>query len=292
MTVTWTDLVGNTHCASVPLAVPPPLSPGQHCSPDCDLGLRKAVALSTYVTTLTDYILNEDTDDGEEDDEAESLPSEAASTAGAADQASKGSRVVSKELYQALLSLKAEGVVAVPHEALLPAGTPEDVREHYRHAARFAQLRDYLLAEMAACQDASLQSSNQNVLQTVQQMVDLETAEVRKVLARLHCDALPAALEVPVLDHAVPRGFLCPITLELMADPVMAADGHSYERKAITAWLRAHDTSPTTNLPLPHKLLVDNHALRSAIEDFRLKQVAGEGEGAVGGGVEAVVGGK
>ena len=30
-------------------------------------------------------------------------------------------------------------------------------------------------------------------------------------------------------------------------------------------WLEAHDTSPLTNARLPHKGLVRNHALRSAI---------------------------
>lgn len=36
-----------------------------------------------------------------------------------------------------------------------------------------------------------------------------------------------------------------------MVDPVFAADGHTYEREAIEAWLQAHSTSPMTNLSLP-----------------------------------------
>ena len=31
---------------------------------------------------------------------------------------------------------------------------------------------------------------------------------------------------------------LCPITYEIMEDPVIAYDGHSYERKAIKEWYR------------------------------------------------------
>ena len=31
---------------------------------------------------------------------------------------------------------------------------------------------------------------------------------------------------------------VCPITLELMRDPVMAADGHTYEREALLRWLK------------------------------------------------------
>jgi hypothetical protein len=50
-----------------------------------------------------------------------------------------------------------------------------------------------------------------------------------------------------------------------MRDPVVAADGNTYEREAIEAWLRTHDTSPMTNQQLPHKALVPNLALRSSI---------------------------
>ena len=34
-----------------------------------------------------------------------------------------------------------------------------------------------------------------------------------------------------------PDDFVCPITQELMVDPHVCADGHSYERDAIAAWL-------------------------------------------------------
>ena len=53
-----------------------------------------------------------------------------------------------------------------------------------------------------------------------------------------------------------------------MCDPVMCADGHSYERSAITTWLRSHATSPNTNLPLAHLLLVPNITLRNSIEEW------------------------
>ena len=33
----------------------------------------------------------------------------------------------------------------------------------------------------------------------------------------------------------------CPITRELMVDPVIAADEHTYERAAITTWLRTNN---------------------------------------------------
>lgn len=66
---------------------------------------------------------------------------------------------------------------------------------------------------------------------------------------------------------SVPDAFKCPITSELMADPVTTADGFSYEREAITRWFSSHATSPLTGAPLDHLLLVPNLALRSAIQE-------------------------
>jgi serine/threonine protein kinase len=76
-------------------------------------------------------------------------------------------------------------------------------------------------------------------------------------------------------SKVVPDGFLCPITQDVMRDPVMLIDGHSYERKAITDWLKRSNRSPLTNeeLPMMSKdanmpLMVDNYALKSAIVSF------------------------
>ncbi|KAL0397912.1 UNVERIFIED_CONTAM: U-box domain-containing protein 33 [Sesamum calycinum] len=56
---------------------------------------------------------------------------------------------------------------------------------------------------------------------------------------------------------------------EIMQDPVVAADGFTYESEALKGWLESgHDTSPMTNLQLPHRDLVPNHALRSAIQEW------------------------
>ena len=63
--------------------------------------------------------------------------------------------------------------------------------------------------------------------------------------------------------------FRCPITLLVMRDPVIAADGHSYEREALEAWLRTHRTSPLTGARLEHMHVTPNHRLRSLIQSAR-----------------------
>ncbi|KAG8069589.1 hypothetical protein GUJ93_ZPchr0006g41799 [Zizania palustris] len=70
---------------------------------------------------------------------------------------------------------------------------------------------------------------------------------------------------------APPSHFICPILQEVMVDPYVASDGYTYDRKAIELWLSMNDKSPMTNLRLPHKSLIPNHSLRSAIMDWRLK---------------------
>ncbi|XP_025791429.1 U-box domain-containing protein 70-like isoform X2 [Panicum hallii] len=66
---------------------------------------------------------------------------------------------------------------------------------------------------------------------------------------------------------SVPHYFLCPILQKIMKNPHIAADGFTYEAEAIKDWLGAHDTSPMTNLALPHRATIPNSALRSAIQE-------------------------
>ena len=50
-----------------------------------------------------------------------------------------------------------------------------------------------------------------------------------------------------------------------MLDPVIAADGHTYERVAMDQWLQHHDISPVTKSALAHTRLVPNVLIRKAI---------------------------
>ncbi|XP_037542346.1 WD repeat, SAM and U-box domain-containing protein 1-like [Nematolebias whitei] len=67
--------------------------------------------------------------------------------------------------------------------------------------------------------------------------------------------------------------FLCPITRELMKDPVIAADGYSYERVSIESWIQGKNkTSPMTNLPLQTLHLIPNRSLKMAITRWKSSQ--------------------
>ena len=69
-------------------------------------------------------------------------------------------------------------------------------------------------------------------------------------------------------ENQIPVEYLDPITFEIMKDPVITADGYTYDRSTIEKWFVNHETSPMTNLPLKNRDLIPNHALRSLIQSF------------------------
>ncbi len=62
--------------------------------------------------------------------------------------------------------------------------------------------------------------------------------------------------------------------MDVMTDPVIGNDGHTYERTAITEWLSTHHVSPLTRRPMTLADIQPNYALRGAIERWRLANEA------------------
>ena len=66
----------------------------------------------------------------------------------------------------------------------------------------------------------------------------------------------------------LPEVVVCPITQEIMSDPVTAADNFTYERAAITDWLEQSDMSPVTGAVLANKTLAPNATAKKIAEWF------------------------
>jgi hypothetical protein len=64
------------------------------------------------------------------------------------------------------------------------------------------------------------------------------------------------------------ESFLCPISQEIMQDPVITPHGISYERRSILKWLDKNTICPITKNPLRKEELIMNYALKQAIEDY------------------------
>eukprot|EP00268_Persea_americana_P020175 TRINITY_DN20403_c0_g1_i7.p1 TRINITY_DN20403_c0_g1~~TRINITY_DN20403_c0_g1_i7.p1 ORF type:complete len:665 (-),score=127.29 TRINITY_DN20403_c0_g1_i7:642-2636(-) len=95
--------------------------------------------------------------------------------------------------------------------------------------------------------------------------------KVLPMLERLKEIAARAQELVPVVPSVPPNHFICPILQDVMEDPCVAADGYTYERRAIDQCLRMNDKSPVTNAPFPHKNLIPNFNLLSAIMEWKSK---------------------
>jgi importin subunit alpha-1 len=68
----------------------------------------------------------------------------------------------------------------------------------------------------------------------------------------------------------IPPQFYCPISQEIMTDPVSTVDGHVYDRINIQRWFNTGKmTSPVTGQVLASTLLVPNHPIRQMIEAFK-----------------------
>ena len=79
-------------------------------------------------------------------------------------------------------------------------------------------------------------------------------------------------MDVVLPEHfgGPPKELICPITQEMMVEPVIAADGHTYERESIERWLSgaSHQRSPTTNAAMLSRNLTANRLVSSMIAAY------------------------
>ncbi|KAK9073613.1 hypothetical protein SSX86_007937 [Deinandra increscens subsp. villosa] len=70
-------------------------------------------------------------------------------------------------------------------------------------------------------------------------------------------------------ELTTPSDFRCPISLDLMKDPVTLSTGITYDRESIEKWLRdGNQTCPVTNQVLENFDQTPNHMIRRMIQDW------------------------
>ncbi|KAL6576780.1 hypothetical protein OROMI_011056 [Orobanche minor] len=73
-----------------------------------------------------------------------------------------------------------------------------------------------------------------------------------------------------IASGLVPEEFKCPISKELMRDPVIIASGQTFDRPFVQKWLKSGNrTCPQTQLVLSHTILTPNHLIREMISQWR-----------------------
>jgi U-box domain len=74
-----------------------------------------------------------------------------------------------------------------------------------------------------------------------------------------------SGVEPPMPDHH----FRCPISLDIMHDPVTAPTGITYDRQSIEGWLeRGNPNCPVTGKPIDIHELIPNHSTRKMIQQW------------------------
>jgi hypothetical protein len=82
--------------------------------------------------------------------------------------------------------------------------------------------------------------------------------------AFLTSETTPTPTRLPV-----PESFKCPITHDLMVDPVVDPEGNTYDRASIEQWLARNPTSPITRSRMTKDDLKPNRALADAIATLK-----------------------
>ena len=81
-------------------------------------------------------------------------------------------------------------------------------------------------------------------------------------------------MQIPTPEH-----FICSISGEIFKDPVMAADGQTYERESIEKWIATKEgepvRSPLTGAILNNHTLTPNHTVKSMISSWQQKNKNG-----------------
>ncbi|CAM8889172.1 unnamed protein product [Rhodiola kirilowii] len=71
------------------------------------------------------------------------------------------------------------------------------------------------------------------------------------------------------INTNIPDEYKCPVSLDLMRDPVIVASGHTYDRNSIAQWINSgHHTCPKSGQKLIHMALIPNYALKSLVHQW------------------------
>ncbi|KAJ3146199.1 hypothetical protein HDU89_006340 [Geranomyces variabilis] len=89
-----------------------------------------------------------------------------------------------------------------------------------------------------------------------------------KALGR-RCDDVAYRIRNAQAKQVDPYHLLCPLTLDLLKDPVVTPSGITYEREALLQHLDTTKTDPQTRQSLREDQLYPNLALRDAVDDYR-----------------------
>ena len=70
-------------------------------------------------------------------------------------------------------------------------------------------------------------------------------------------------------DENLMESYCCPISGEIMEDPVITPSGITYDKKSIEQWLQKKPIDPLSKKPLKKEELIPNRALKESIIEYK-----------------------
>ena len=122
-------------------------------------------------------------------------------------------------------------------------------------------------------QSASVQQHEHTNSNTQQQTTANEECTIRNKAHTLEEKLVQLKSLKSSADEECSRVYLCPLSQDIMVDPVIAHDGWTYERAKIEEWFNRNNTSPMTLETLESLNLISNRALRSSIYEWVEEQL-------------------
>ncbi|PKA62953.1 U-box domain-containing protein 19 [Apostasia shenzhenica] len=128
-----------------------------------------------------------------------------------------------------------------------------------------AFLEEEIIANENACETAVLWSLMGLMIYSLAELFDPSPDVRKRRLKEYYSQQDSAAVDLLNAD-----GLRCPISLELMKDPVTVTTGQTYDRTSILRWLNSgNQTCPVTGEKLTSSDLVPNSAIRNLIGSYR-----------------------
>lgn len=168
----------------------------------------------------------------------------------------------SEKVIAALQRSQAAAVAeACKWKALSRCAAKPDLEEEVKQA----ELPQEQRAELQAIGDALM-----GLVSTRQRSVEVpplapSAFDFQRELGRLRLALDDIQKVFKVLDEVL----LCPLTMDTFQRPLLAPDGHSYERSCITTWLRQSSVSPITRQRMRRSQLLRNRPLERLVEALR-----------------------
>ncbi|KAK7245361.1 hypothetical protein RIF29_40201 [Crotalaria pallida] len=172
-----------------------------------------------------------------------------------------------QQYMQDIQCLKKEAALVYIEEAL--RNQRDNIEPCYKNLKEIIDLVELesnqeLLKESIAVEKERLNAEVNKMkgeLDKTNQIVNL-VCDLRDYVMKIDCPEIKS-------DVSVPAYFRCPLSLELMLDPVIVASGQTYERQSIQKWLdHGLTVCPKTHQRLSHTNLIPNYTVKAMIANW------------------------